>query len=218
MASEDDQGASPQELLIEACRRNNPDLLAEVLADKPEAEITRLLNDTTTVMGNHLYHEAASQGHYEVIDALLDQPGFECDPINRLEGDTPLHAAVRWISEEPSDQWGYGFQLVMMMLEAGSDPRVRNKAGLTALQLVNPEDYPLRGLIETHVYAAQNQGDFVSVDAGGAAAAAADGDGDAGDVDDDDEFSGSDEEDRAEWEQRKRGGKPGRETSERTSD
>lgn len=59
------QGASVKEILIEACRRNNTDLLTETLAGRPDAEITKLLNETTTVMGNHLYHEAASRGNCE---------------------------------------------------------------------------------------------------------------------------------------------------------
>lgn len=57
------QGASVKEILIEACRRNNTDLLTECLEDKSDPEITKLLNETTTVMGNHLYHEAASRGN-----------------------------------------------------------------------------------------------------------------------------------------------------------
>jgi hypothetical protein len=57
------QGATVQEILIEACRRNNLDLLNDCLEDKSDAEISKLLNETTTVMGNHLYHEAASRGN-----------------------------------------------------------------------------------------------------------------------------------------------------------
>lgn len=57
------QGASIEEQLIEACRRDNVELLTELLEDKTDPEITRLLNETTTVMGNHLYHEAASRGN-----------------------------------------------------------------------------------------------------------------------------------------------------------
>ena len=67
MAEEEHEGASVQEILIEACRRNNTDLLHEVLEDKDDAEIARLLNETTTVMGNHLYHEAALQGNCAFI-------------------------------------------------------------------------------------------------------------------------------------------------------
>lgn len=62
-ANTSQQGASVKEILIEACRRNNTDLLTETLEPLSEAEITKLLNETTTVMGNHLYHEAASRGN-----------------------------------------------------------------------------------------------------------------------------------------------------------
>lgn len=158
-------------------------------------------------MGNHLYHEAASRGNYEVIDLLLDQPEFECDPINRLEGDTPLHSAIRWINSEPAAQRPFGNALVEMMLEAGSSTRVRNKARLTPYHLVDPTNAELRDIIQKHEYASQNAGDFISADEAPAAAkgvnhnhyAAANDD----DDDDDAEFSGSDEDERAEWERRR---------------
>ncbi|KAJ9155305.1 Ankyrin repeat protein [Pleurostoma richardsiae] len=204
---EEQDGASIKELLVEACRRNNTELLADLLEDKGDDEIADLLNHTTTVMGNHLYHEAASRGNYEIIDMLLDQPGFECDPVNRLEGDTPLHSAIRWINSEPPAQREFGAALVEMMLEAGSSTRARNKGGLTPLQLVDPRNTQLRELIERHEYAALNAGDFVNEKEGGHAGGAG---GDAlqeaeeSSEDDDAEFSGSDEDERAEWERRRR--------------
>jgi hypothetical protein len=54
---------------------------------------------------------------------LLDQEGFECDPVNKREGDTPLHSAVRWANEVSEEQKEYASSLIGMMLEAGSDPR-----------------------------------------------------------------------------------------------
>jgi len=200
------QGASPSELLIEACRRNNVDLLHEVLESKSDPEITALLNTTTTVMGNHLYHEAALRGNYEVIDALLDMPGFECDPVNRIEGDTPLHSAVRWINSEPEAQREFGNALVEMMLEAGSSPRVRNKGGLTPVQLVDPRNEGLREVLRRAEYAALNRGDFVDaseVAVPGGQGVLGEGEGE-GDDDEEAEFSGSDDEERAEWERRRR--------------
>ncbi|EQB47344.1 ankyrin repeat protein [Colletotrichum gloeosporioides Cg-14] len=212
--NEEHEGASVKEILIEACRRNNTDLFNEVVADiKDEDELSRILNETTTVMGNHLYHEAASRGNYEIIDLLLDQPNFECDPVNRLEGDTPLHTAIRWINSEPPAQREFGNALVDMMLEAGSNPRVKNKGGLTALQLVDPRNAALRDLIQKHEYASLNAGDFINVDSSAAAPK-----GKAPPVpnhtapppvqddesDDDAEFSGSDDEERAEWERRRK--------------
>ena len=200
--ADEHEGASAKEQLVEACRCNNFDLLTDIINNcKNDAEITDLLNNTKSVLGNHLYHEAALQGNYEIIDMLLDQPDFECDPVNRIEGDTPLHSAIRWINSEPPAQREFGNALVEMMLEAGSSTRVKNKNKLTPYHLVDPRNTGLRELIQKHEYAALNSGDFV----------------DAGDVkpaqntsafinddnDDDAEFSGSDEEERAEFERRR---------------
>ena len=137
---------------------------------------------------------------------LLDQPDFECDPINRLEGDTPLHTAIRWLNSEPVAQRVFGKALVEMMLEAGSNSRVKNKGGLTALQLVDPSNTELRDLIQQHDYTVQNAGDFINV-AGSATNhvnAVSETNGDEDDDDEDAEFSGSDEEERAEWEKRRK--------------
>ncbi|KAM0275814.1 hypothetical protein ACHAQH_007396 [Verticillium albo-atrum] len=210
MAGDDEvhEGASTKELLIEACRRNNTDLFQEIVDGIPDEEqLSKLLNETTTVMGNHLYHEAAAGGHYEIIDLLLDQPNFECDPVTRLDRDTPLHTAIRWINAQPPANRPFGASLVDMMLEAGSSPRVKNKGGLTPVQLVDPSNKELRDLIQKHEYAALNAGDFVNVEP----AAPAQG-GKAQQLlhqhdvesDEDAQFSGSDDEERAEWERRQK--------------
>lgn len=162
------EGASPGELLIEAARRNNTDLLEEVIesVNNPE-KLAVLLNETKTVLGNHIYHEAALKGNYEIIDMLLDQEGFECDPTNRIEGDTPLHSAVRYINTltesspltpEISD---FAKELIGMMIEAGSDPRIRNKANLTPYQLTDPRNENLKQQLQDAVDVSQNQGDFI---------------------------------------------------------
>ncbi|KAI0805406.1 ankyrin repeat protein [Xylaria sp. FL0064] len=205
------EGASVKEQLIEACRRNNVDLLTEIIQNcKSDEEISNLLNNTTTVMGNHLYHEAALQGNSdsdEIIDMLLDQPEFECDPINRAEGDTPLHSAIRWINSEPPAQREFGNALVEMMLEAGSSTRIKNKAKLTPYQLVDPRNTGLRELIQKHEYAALHAGDFVGADNVQQPKANATTQLNVTaeeESDDDAEFSGSDDEERAEWERRQK--------------
>ena len=156
----------------------------------------------------------------EIIDLLLDQPGFECDPISRRERDTPLHTAIRWSNSEPPAQQPFAQALIEMMLEAGSNPRIKNKAGLTATQLVDPRYPALRQLIEKHEYTLLNAGDFVdpsapnphSKSAPKVPAASAPPLPPSGappvpsydDDDDDAEFSGSDEDERAEWERQRR--------------
>jgi hypothetical protein len=95
---------------------------------------------------------------------LLDQEGFECDPINRADGDTPLHSAVRYINTLPvsPDNTEFASGLIEMMIDAGSDPRIRNKAQLTPAQLVDPTNTELRRQLQDAVEIAQNAGDFVA--------------------------------------------------------
>lgn len=93
-----------------------------------------------------------------------------------------------------------------MMLEAGSNPRARNRQGVTPLQLVDPANQDLRDVIRQHEFASQNAGDYVNVPAKGAGAGAGAQDvaADDDESDEDAEFSGSDEDERAEWERRRK--------------
>ncbi|CAG8983431.1 hypothetical protein HYALB_00000600 [Hymenoscyphus albidus] len=187
----EEEGASPSEQLIAACRGNNTELLQEIIANVgSEEKAALLLNDTKTVLGNHLYHEAASRGNYEVIDILLDQEGFECDPISTREGDTPLHSAIRYINSLPhplsEHNSEFASSLLGMMLEAGSDPRIRNKGGLTATQLCDPSDVEIKRLLQDALEVEQNDGDFI-VDEGDLASGGEEDVGSASDSDSDPE-------------------------------
>ncbi|KAK7207374.1 hypothetical protein BZA70DRAFT_271130 [Myxozyma melibiosi] len=119
----DEDGAKPAEILIEAARRNNVDLLQEVLgigADgsaRPAA--TDLINKSVDALGNTALHVAALNGSYECLDAMLDVEGVEVDPRNRMEGNTPLHCAVIYSEEEPE----HAIAIVDMLIDAGCDPR-----------------------------------------------------------------------------------------------
>ena len=100
---------------------------------------------------------------------LLDQEGFECDPINRMEGDTPLHSAIRYVNSldltpETSE---FASQFISMMTEAGNDPRIKNKAKLTPYQLTDPRNEKLRQQLMDAVDIMQNAGDFIVADEGG---------------------------------------------------
>jgi hypothetical protein len=94
---------------------------------------------------------------------LLDQEGFECDPISRLEGDTPLHAAIRYINSLPrsDDTAEFSSNLIAMMIEAGSDPRIKNKAHLTPYTLTDPTNVAIRNQLQDAVDIMQNQGDYI---------------------------------------------------------
>ncbi|OGM48385.1 ankyrin repeat protein [Aspergillus bombycis] len=137
-----DEGASPRELVVEACRRDQPHLIEQVLdgmEGKSNEEVAEFLNGVTDSMGNHALHICASYGSYDTMDSLFDIQYFECDPLTRLDKDTPLHTAVRYANEKGEPE--LALEMIKMMCEAGCDPRVRNKHGQKPADLVynNPE-------------------------------------------------------------------------------
>ena len=62
----------------------------------------------------------------EVLDHLLDQEGLEVDPLDRMDGDTPLHKAVRFVNKLEKAEWHSGAQFVELLVDAGADPRYVN--------------------------------------------------------------------------------------------
>lgn len=66
------------------------------------------------------------------MDGLFDIQFFECDPLTRLDSDTPLHVAVQYANEKDAS---LGTHMVEMMCDAGCDPRVRNKHGQKPVDL-----------------------------------------------------------------------------------
>lgn len=73
----------------------------------------------------------------DVMDALFDIQYFECDPLTRVDKEAPLHTAVRFANEKDSK---LGLEMIEMMCEAGCDPRVKNKHGQKAIDLVYDND------------------------------------------------------------------------------
>ena len=73
---------------------------------------------------------------------------------------------MRYINSLPrsADSTEFASGLIEMMVDAGSDPRIRNKAQLTPAQLVDPSNAPLRQQLQDAIEIAQNAGDFVAAD------------------------------------------------------
>ncbi|CAC9895476.1 unnamed protein product [Aureobasidium pullulans] len=144
-----DEGASSRELLLEACRRNNTDLLSTVLSDfKSTDELANFLNTATDALGCGALHIGAQYGAYEVLDMLLDQEGVEIDGVERREGDTCLHKAVRYVNSLTKDEWEEGQAIVDILIDAGCDPRIRNKAKLRPIDLTDPRNTELRSVLQ----------------------------------------------------------------------
>jgi hypothetical protein len=58
-----------------------------------------------------------------VLDLLLDQEGLEIDELDRMEKDTPLHKAVRYVNGLSQQEWEGGKAIVDILIDAGCDPR-----------------------------------------------------------------------------------------------
>ncbi|KAL1600518.1 hypothetical protein SLS60_006904 [Paraconiothyrium brasiliense] len=183
----DDQGASPREVILEACRRDNTSLLEEALADlakeakkvgrKEKDHVAETINKAADGVGNGPLHVAATYGSYDVLDVLLDQEGVEIDNIDRMEHDTPLHKAVRYVNSLDKSDWeSAGHPIVDILLDAGCDPRIRNKAKLKPLELVDPRNTVLRAELQKAEYALNAGGDVVADDDDGPTGSASDSD------------------------------------------
>jgi uncharacterized protein len=111
-----------EELLFASCRQNNVDLLQEAFSHLtvPSA-LGEFINKSLDPLGNTALHVASRRGALDSLDVLLDQEGVEVDPRNRMEGDTPLHAAAR-LSAEDNDE-GAATETIEMLLDAGADAR-----------------------------------------------------------------------------------------------
>ncbi|CAN6675044.1 hypothetical protein TRVA0_081S00232 [Trichomonascus vanleenenianus] len=145
-----DEGASPQEQVLEAVRRNNVDLLKEVLAKVNDVTKTaELINGARDPVGNSPLHLGGMNGSDDAVDLILDQEGVEVDPVNRIDGDTPLHLAVKYSKDEPE----HGLYMVEMFIEAGSDPRIRNKNGVKPIELADKQNSELIHLLQSAEFA-----------------------------------------------------------------
>lgn len=147
-----DDGASPRELLIESCRRNNTALLSTLFHPSDPTTTARFLNTTTDALGASALHLAAQYASYDVLDLLLDQEGVEIDVPEPRDGDTCLHRAVRFVAEAmargDAEDAGRGKACVDILVDAGCDPRIRNKARLRPIDLADPKDGELRRTLQ----------------------------------------------------------------------
>ncbi|GMM37184.1 hypothetical protein DASC09_045090 [Saccharomycopsis crataegensis] len=157
-------GASYKEQLLDASRRNNDDLLATIFEEIGDPEkIAELINTAKDPLGNSSLHLATKYGNYSALDLILDQEGVEVDPQNRLDGDTPLHIAVRYSHDDPE----YGKFLAEVLTDVGADPRIKNKHGEKPVDLVrgeDPEHEELRDILEQAQYAAMVSKDADVID------------------------------------------------------
>lgn len=144
-------GASYAEQILEAARRNNTELLLTIKAElnNNQEDLANLINNTRELItSNTSLHLATQLGNWEFIDIVLDIEGVEIDPQNR-DGATPLHLAVKYTTEEPE----HGYFVIDNLLDAGSDPRIKDSHNLKPINYAASDDTKLKELLESAEYA-----------------------------------------------------------------
>lgn len=144
-------GASPSERLLEASRRNNTDLLHELLTsyqDKPHDAID-LINTAQDPSGNGALHLAAKYGNYEVMDQLLDLDGVDVNLAAKMNGNTPLHYATAFAFQDPE----YSLFLVNELINCGADPSIKNKEELKPVDIIGNANEQIKEALESAEYA-----------------------------------------------------------------
>ncbi|KAG0238376.1 hypothetical protein BGW42_005609 [Actinomortierella wolfii] len=151
-----DEGASPNELLFEACRSDNLDLLEEVLSNDPSAFD---INYTDGV-GNSALHIAARNGSAGVLEVLLYYDGINPNIANRLEGDTPLHKAASYPDHE------LAHLMVQTLINGGANPKIQNKLKQRPVDVAPADTHAdVRVLLEHAILGAMvNPSDVVAED------------------------------------------------------
>ncbi|KAL5494891.1 hypothetical protein ACEPAI_353 [Sanghuangporus weigelae] len=158
-------GASNNERLLAAAREDNEEILLEVFE---EGNFDINLKDgrcyvdaynLNTITRYVALHYAVSHGSTTVLEHLLEYDGCDVDPINRLEGATPLHLALKL--EDPELR----LHIANSLLEAGADTTIKDKEGDTALDLLRPGDDELRKLIrKSQASSSVSKGDIADDD------------------------------------------------------
>jgi len=113
-----------------------------------------------------------------VLDILLDQPGVEVDPLTPSTatgyskttggggGDTPLHKAVEFVNTLGKGEWEEGRAVVEILVDAGCDPRVRNRGKMRAVDLVEGGNEGLREFLRRAEMVVVEGGDVVKEEEG----------------------------------------------------
>ncbi|KAG8764916.1 hypothetical protein FRC12_007810 [Ceratobasidium sp. 428] len=102
-------------------------------------------------------HYAASHASTDVLELILEQENCDVDLQNRIEGYTPLHFAVRFPHPEAR------LIVVQSLLEAGADPRIKDKNGQRPVDSIPFTDTTLRDAFrKAEAEASVDQGDIAN--------------------------------------------------------
>jgi len=148
-------GASANERLLAAAKQDIEEMILEIF-EKPGTYDINYVDG----LGNTALHYAAQYGSTDCLEHILEQDGCDVDIQNRLERATPLHLAIRLEDEELRRY------VVASLLDAGADPKIRNKFSQTPIDMLAADDIDTRDIFRRAVAQATmiSSGDLVDED------------------------------------------------------
>lgn len=85
----------------------------------------------------------------DVMDELLNVELLECDPLTRRDKETPIHRAVAYGNEREVE---LGEAMAKMLIDAGGDPRVKDRLGRKPADTCTPRTEQLRTMLGKEEY------------------------------------------------------------------
>ena len=110
----------------------------------------------------------------DVMDELLNIEQLECDPLTRRDKETPIHRAVAYANEREVE---LGEAMAKMLIDAGGDPRVKDRLGRKPADICTPRAEDLRTMLGKEEYVLNEGlkgGDIVQEDDEGPTGSASD--------------------------------------------
>ena len=98
-------------------------------------------------MGNG--RTAANVLTVDVMDELLNVEMLECDPLTRRDKETPIHRAVAYGNEREVE---LAEAMAKMLIEAGGDPRVKDRLGRKPADICTPRTEQLQATLGKEEY------------------------------------------------------------------
>ncbi|KAI8339211.1 ankyrin [Chlamydoabsidia padenii] len=132
-----DEGASPNELMLAACRNDSESTLEEIF-EAGEYDI-----GFTDGAGNTAAHIAAKFGSLNCLELLVNLDDIDLDAKNRMDGNTPLHYAVEYQTKDPE----YALAMVDLLIQGGADTKIENRRKETPAMLVLPRNKDISDLL-----------------------------------------------------------------------
>jgi uncharacterized protein len=83
------------------------------------------------------------------MDELLNVEKLECDPLTRREKETPIHRAVSYANEREVE---LGEAMAKMLIDAGGDPRVKDRLGRKPADICTPRTEQVRTMLQKEEY------------------------------------------------------------------